>query len=163
MSLAASPSEAVNSARFPARLRRAVALVAAAAAAAAASACGDDPVSPSDRVRGEYQLVVVTDGAQPADLPVTIEFNDGSVITVQSGRIALSAGRAYQLEMSVLDDGVPQTVTSEGTYEVDDDDVITFDEVEGNVGFDFDGEVEDGQLTLELIPGLGFVFVDEED
>jgi hypothetical protein len=151
------------------RIRRTLAALGAAALLATTAACGDDdPVSPSARARGEYDLALIADATgQSARLPLTAEITrDGQtfVFVFESGRLELQAGDVYQLTVDVTADGAPGQITSEGTYAIDEDGVITFTEREGDVGRNFGGEVDDeGQLTVQIIGGLDFIFVRGDD
>jgi hypothetical protein len=139
-----------------------------AAALATAAACGDDPVSPTERARGEYDLVFIADATgRSARVPLTAEITrDGQTLVVvfESGRLELQTGSAYQLTIDVTSVGAPDQIASEGTYAVDEDGAVTFTETEGNVGRSFHGELDDeGQLTIQIIGGLDFIFIRGDD
>jgi hypothetical protein len=155
-------------ATYAARLRLMAALLGA-AAALATTACGDDdPISPTARARGEYDLTLIADPTgRSAPLPVTTQLTNGpQTITVvfQSGRLELREGDAYQLTIAVTANGTADQITSEGTYRVDQDGVVTFTQTEGDVGQGFGGEFDDeGQLTVQIIGGLDFIFIRGDD
>ena len=168
MHLATPRSGAAPWALRPARLRRTLTSLGVAASLATAAACGDDPVSPTAQARGEYDLALIADATgQSARPPLTAEITrDGQtfVFVFESGRLELQAGDAYDLAITVTLDGAPGQITSQGTYRVDQDGVVTFTETEGDVGRSFGGEFDDaGQLTVQIFGELDFIFIEGDD
>lgn len=134
-------------------------LLAAAATLLVACSDDDDPTSPVDDVVGSYDLVSVN--GQPLPQTVPIEGNDFIVrdFTFRSGNVTLFADGTCtnRLELLVEEDGeepLEDNTTYECTYEVDGNDVITTDVVDGFVAL----RTWSGDELTWPVPGALMVF-----